>query len=1546
MFGKPILFAGTSDPGAGSYNIGRSLRFDGTSDYLSRTVSTSGTTKKTISTWIKKTAFCATVGKQDVLNCYVGGGEDGFYFANSGGNVDNIIVTACGGGSSLVTSARFRDPSSWFHILYHIDTTQAISSDRLKIWINGSLAALDSASYPSINVTTDQICNKNMQIGYGMFSGTRGYFHGYLAEFHAIEGLALLPTDFGYKNEITGQWLPKSYSGSYGTNGFYLPFSDGTSTTTLGYDQAGANDWTLTGMTRSAGVDDCWTIDTPTNNFATLSPIVKTPATTGTIGNGGLKLTSGDGIALASWGLPSTGKWMWEGTLSSLGTPDYGIATIGKTGRGNATEYYGAYSNGGNGLALYNGSNTASDGRQAVSANDIGVVAVDCSTNKVWIGRNRSGTVTWMGNGDPVAGTSPTFSGSGGGGVYATDLDLSVKTWYPEFGAFSGDTWDVNFGQRSLATTLSGFQTLCSQNLPQPAIHNPKLHFDVKTYTGNGGNLQVGEVAKGQDLVVIDKSLRLRKENSAYLTKTWASAGNKRKFTISGWVKRTFLDSGTSLYYDIISQHTGTGYTTGAFGVAFAANRILVYDLTVSASSYQVNAATSKLFQDSANFIHIVVVIDTDNATTADNCIVYVNGVRETLVGGNSVSLGSGTGSNNTSYTINTDTFFNTANPHHIGYSTSNAYTGMYLSDFYVVDGYALLPSDFGQYDGNGTWVPKAYTGSYGTNGFKLDFSDPTSLITLCQDKASGSYSLGNALTGGTATANGNSVGNPPSQVIDGSSTTGWDINAGGPHWLKVDLGSGNAKVAKAYSIVAFDTASGMFTSPSTIQDFNLQGSDDDTNWDTLDTRSGVTSWVAGEMKSYTFTNTNDYRYYKLNMTANNGGSNWRVAEFIVREAGSYGLNSWTPSGISVTEGPDYDSMIDTPTNSFATSSSIMSSSTVTLSDGGLAASCGTGSNYNIYGTIVDTPITINTYLEVILTNTRTTSTTSTQVGIIDWNAETNKSIFLTGGGSGSDTSAFISHADGDYVKVPGSSTTDGVTYGTSDVMMIAFNPTLRKVWFGKNGTWNNTSDPYTNSGGHTFASSNTLFYPAYRFNPDDQTETLVLNFGQRPFTTDASTDWRSAAGGYFRYDPPTGFKALCENNVQEYLYDVERPDVVWIKDRTTANSHYYFDSLRGAGKYVRPDTTNTETTDVNSLIAFNKNGIYIGNNTSINTLNNKYLALLWKMGSSTSWNFDGDINRACTFTDAGDLVNITAHNFETGYAVKFTNSGGALPTGITAGTVYYVVNNDTTGANTFQISSSSTGTPIVTFTGTGSGTHACVHGVLTVVNSLAGMSAMSWVGSGKGATQTITVGHGLGGTPGYAVVKSRGIGASAKSWIAKTTGLADGKILYAEDGTSTPTSNNISSSSDGGINAFSSSVLTLLGGSINSNAVDDAVGKMMGLAFREVAGFSKIGTYVGNGSSDGPFVWCGFEPRFLFVRALTAAGNFVMYDTGNLAYNGAGSEMYVDTADYESVGGNRFDILSNGFKNRNTGSAANSNGVTYFFMAFSETPFKYSNAR
>jgi hypothetical protein len=208
----------------GGYTVGRSLRFrNSASAYLNRTPASAPTSSSifTFSAWVKRGQLVSS-GVRPLFGGNNGGSNiDGIQFWND--RID--IFFASGASYRVTTTAVFRDPSAWYHIVIAVDTTQATASNRVKIYVNGvQITTFDTANYPVQNYTF-VVFNKQSIANYiGWENYTAGaQFDGYLAELNMIDGQALTPSSFG-AYDTNGVWQPKKYTGTYGTNGFYLPF--------------------------------------------------------------------------------------------------------------------------------------------------------------------------------------------------------------------------------------------------------------------------------------------------------------------------------------------------------------------------------------------------------------------------------------------------------------------------------------------------------------------------------------------------------------------------------------------------------------------------------------------------------------------------------------------------------------------------------------------------------------------------------------------------------------------------------------------------------------------------------------------------------------------------------------------------------------------------------------------------------------------------------------------------------------------------------------------------------------------------------------------------------------------------------------------------------------------------------------------------------------------------------------------------------------------------------------------------------------------------
>jgi len=476
---------------SGGYQISRSLRFSSArSVYLSRTFGTpTNNTIFTWSAWIKRGTLGSTYNRLFTVSSP----NDSSIRFDSADTLSVYFNSTT--SASLTTTQVFRDPSAWYHIVVSVDTPQATSSNRIKIYVNGvQVTAFGTASYPTISYVPSLNSANDHAIGRIQNSASE-YFDGYLTEINFIDGQALTPSSFGAYDTITGVWNPIAYSGTYGNNGFYLNFKDPTNTTTVSYDYSGnANHWTSNQVVvGSAYLTDYYydsMTDTPTNygtdtgagnevrgNYCTLNPLNKYSSVT--LQEAGLRYTTSQTglniLAMGTMGF-STGKWYWEMTATTVGT-DNGSTGIMKTSfngqnggtyPGYETNSVGYHTDGGKSV---NGTYSAY-GSSYASGVTIGI-AVDCT----------AGTIEFFRNG-----TSQ--------GVINAGINYE---WTPAQGGYNLSTppvRDMNFGQRPFKYTTVGvnrpavdYKALCSQNMTATnyaPVPNGARYVASSPYTGTG----------------------------------------------------------------------------------------------------------------------------------------------------------------------------------------------------------------------------------------------------------------------------------------------------------------------------------------------------------------------------------------------------------------------------------------------------------------------------------------------------------------------------------------------------------------------------------------------------------------------------------------------------------------------------------------------------------------------------------------------------------------------------------------------------------------------------------------------------------------------------------------------------------------------------------------------------------------------------------------------------------------------------------------------------------------------------------------------------
>jgi hypothetical protein len=203
-----------------------------------------------------------------------------------------------------------------------------------------------------------------------------------------------------------------------------------------------------------------------------------------------------------------------------------------------------------------------------------------------------------------------------------------------------------------------------------------------------GSNILAGASGQGGTGYKINRSLRFNSGDSAYLNRTPSSAGNRKTFTWSGWVKQGSVTSQTHIF---------AAGTSPYFQFYFAGPNLYV-------ETNQGYIQPARKFRDPSAWYHFVVAINTTQATATNRIKFYVNGEEVTDFAVDQRS----------SITQNTELSINSTVEHRIGRQTAaTAYSDMYLAEVHFVDGQQLAPTDFGEYDDNNVWQPKEFTGSY-----------------------------------------------------------------------------------------------------------------------------------------------------------------------------------------------------------------------------------------------------------------------------------------------------------------------------------------------------------------------------------------------------------------------------------------------------------------------------------------------------------------------------------------------------------------------------------------------------------------------------------------------------------------------------------------------------------------------------------------------------------------------------------------------------------------------------------------------------------------
>jgi len=645
-----------------------------------------------------------------------------------------------------------------------------------------------------------------------------------------------------------------------------------------------------------------------------------------------------------------------------------------------------------------------------------------------------------------------------------------------------------------------------------------------------------------------------------------------------------------------------------------------------------------------------------------------------------------------------------------------------------------------------------------------------------------------------------------------------------------------------------------------------------------------------------------DYGEWKPIEYAGTYGNNGFYLDFKTAGTGTTGAgkdvsgkgNHWATSGISST-----DQMLDTPTNNFCTLNPLDWWQYVgygTMREGNLQLYQTDASYWNdAAGTMAMR--TGKWYWEYAVLGTYSSGATLPYHGVM------REDTYMSGSTTPSVVGSYGYYRTGNDKYENGSSVVWTYSFTVGDIMQVAYDADTGKLWYGKNNSWVASGNPASG----TNQASTVNGYSSYGYKPimtsrgsGSNTGTPVVNFGQdSSFAGNKTAQGKQDSNsiGDFYYTPPTGFLSLCTKNL--------------------------------------PDPTVIPSEHFNTIT-------YMGNGASTRSLTGVGFQpdFLWIKGQNLSWNHHlYDAVRGVGENKALYLNNYKAEGADAsssttyGYVSSLDTDGF---TGTYTGSFNYTWNQN---AQPYVVWNWKAGTS-TSGTTSGSGTGQSYS---ASYNADAGFSIIKFGGNGTAGHQIY---HHLGAVPEFFVVKGmtddNGNG-NAGNWQSYHIGYhASSPEDYHINMNSTQAVQD--SNTRWNDTAPTSSVITLgADWEINNNNAD-----FICYAFRSIDGYSKVGSYRGNSSADGPFVYCGFRPAYILLKESTASGeNWQIYDNKRDEYNPSWTTLATNNNLGQTSGsGYDLDMISSGFKIRYNNNQFNDSSSDYIFIAFAESPFKHTNAR
>jgi len=1323
------------------------------------------------------------------------------------------------GKGSLSTDAIFRDVSSWYHVIWAFDLTKS----SIKIYVNG----VDQPLTPTVTIANESIyinATNTHYIGQSINLST-GYLQGELSDIFLIDGQALTPDVFGFYKDGDGYMSSGTTNATDFRPGQWVPKSPSVIKNVINNSGGfGVNGYYLP-MNDSSNPGADFHCD-PNSIIKLKGEDLPQP-------RNGAPVTSD---AFVSQLRPETGTLGFDGVVKFDGAGDY-LSFNGSSidfGTGDFTVEAFVYHTGGNDDTIISDQNgftfTYGNSGKLRFYHANGSNAVDATVNFIkhrWVHVvvvRSSNTLTFYQDGNAV-------------GSHAYNIDIAANSTTTYIGKYFGGTIQDFAGLISNLRVIQGTALYTANFIPPSApltnVTNTKLlccnsstsataaTVTPGTITANGNAAATRNELTGS-MVLAVPGIKLENTNTELVTNGTFDSDN------SSW-----NGTGISEYHNSFTTSQSNGY-------------LILNSNTTSGSLYGVSQNVTTVNGTRYTLSFDIVggtgngSIRVENGSSGSNVRTTVSGLG---VGSHSFSFIAGDQSVSR-------VFLGRDGSTNGGTNATVHYDNVSVKEAIPVRDYSA------DIKGSGTNKTLTATGNAGVGyelggyyGSAMTFDGTSDTLTTTDNISDYNFGTGDFTveTWFKKDANGSNGYDGLAQLYNtpnGSGTNGWflEISATRGILFYSDDGTGyslqfngassvNLGQWQHLAICRENNVATMFlngVAVSVLTNFN----------------SNITGGTTLRLGTYGSSS---------NFYFNGDIQDFRVYKGLAKYKGGFDvLKPYTPVGIEAFRTTD-----DTCKNNFATLNSLnYTSSTTALSDGNLTMKA-TGNNGRVSSATFNIPNSGKYYFEFY---EKVIDITATNYISID---------------SLTDSSKFQQYRGYGYIYTDGVQATGFTTIDEGDLVGVAIDADNGTVSFYNNGTLVSTVtssnvDYVRNSRIQSYLPRGAGSYP-----PGD---TRVFNFGQNPsfsgnLTTGTNAD--DSGKGLFKYAPPTGFLALCEDNLptptiadpgkhfKSVLYTGDgntghsvtgvgfQPDLVWLKCRNVNRVHGLWDSVRGAGKYLVPSGTNIEENDTtNGIQSFDGDGFSIGSVGTFNNSTDTYVAWCWKAGGAAVSNTDGSI--------------------------------------------------------TSQVSA----------------------------NQTAGFSIVSYTGTGVNAT----IGHGLGKRPKVVIVKRRDVLTHWTTWFDGISTNTD-KVMSLD-------LTNAEAAFAAGFNSSNTTTTTFPVGTGGGQTNASGSGHIA-YCWAEIEGFSKFGSYVGNASADGTFIYCGFKPAFVITKRTDGTSSWLIHDSSRDPVNPVMGNLYTNSSDQEGRGSVRVDFVSNGFKHRNAdGGAANNYANNYIFMAFAESPFQTANAK